>query len=121
VPFNRNPHFPLNSVMIMRALVGAQRDGAFGEQLAHAYNARWVEGRKLDDPTVIETVAEASGVGVGALARWVGDESVKAVLRRNTDSAAARGAFGAPTFFVGDEMVFGQDRLDGVEAAALAA
>lgn len=116
-PFRPNPHFPVNSLMAMRAIAGAQRDGDFAEVMTAAFRALWVEGRKLDDPKALEAMAEAAGVGVARLAHWVGDDGVKAQLRANTEHAVARGAFGVPTFFVGDEIFFGQDRLDWVEAA----
>lgn len=119
-PFALNPNSPVDTAMIMRAIVGAQRDGALEDVLAAAFKAMWVDGAKLDDPNVLEDVAESAGVGVAKLAGWISDESVKAHLRQNTEDAAARGAFGAPTFFVGDDMFFGQDRLEWVEAAARA-
>jgi len=118
VPFNPNPHFPLNTMMVMRAIVGAARAGDPGPLIAAAFKAMWVDQAKLDDPNALEQLAETIGVRVGTLAGWIGDDSVKAELRHNTDEAARRGAFGAPTCFVGGDMFFGQDRMEWVEEAA---
>jgi len=118
--FKPNPHFPVNTLMVMRAIAGAQRAGELDTLLPAAFRAMWVGEQKLDDPSSLEALAEAAGVGVSQLAHWIGDDTAKAQLRANTDHAAARGAFGAPTFFVGEEMFFGQDRMDWVAEAAAA-
>lgn len=118
VPFNPNPHFPLNTMMVMRAIVGAAHAGDAAALTAAAFKAMWVDQQKLDDPNALELLADNAGVGVAKLAGWISAETVKAELRRNTDEAARRGAFGAPTFFVDEDMFFGQDRLDWVEEAA---
>lgn len=120
VAFNPNPHFPVNTLMTMRAIAGAQQDGLFDAVAGAAFRAMWVDEEQLDNPNALERLADAAGVGVARLAHWIGDDTVKARLRANTDQAASRGAFGTPTFFVGTEMFFGQDRMDWVEAAALA-
>ena len=117
VLFKPNPHFPVNTMMVMRAIAGAQRDGLLELVLTAAFRAMWVGGQKLDDPIVLETLAETAGISVSKLASWIGDDSIKALLRLNTEKAASRGAFGAPTFFIGDEMFFGQDRMDWLEEA----
>ena len=120
VMFKPNPHFPVNTLMIMRAIAGAQRAGQLEPMLTAAFRAMWIGEQKLDDPNTLEALAEQTGIGVSTIAHWIGDETVKAILRKNTDEAARRGAFGAPTFFVGEEMFFGQDRMDWVEEALLA-
>lgn len=120
VIFKLNPHFPVNTMIIMRAIVGAQRAGQLDPLLTAAFRAMWVGGQKLDDPVILEHISEQADIRVAKLASWIGDDSVKAQLRTNTDHAAKRGAFGAPTFFVGDEMFFGQDRMDWVADAATA-
>lgn len=120
VPLNPNPHFPLNTMMVMRAIVGAARAGDANPLTAAAFKAMWVDQAKLDDPNALEQLAETIDVRVATLAGWIGDDSIKAELRHNTDDAARRGAFGAPTFFVGTEMFFGQDRMEWVEEAAAA-
>lgn len=120
VPFNPNPHFPLSTVMVMRAIIGASRDGDAAPLTAAAFKAMWVDQQKLDDPNALEMLADQAGIPVATLAGWISSDSVKAELRHNTDDAAQRGAFGAPTFFVGEEMFFGQDRMDWVAEALTA-
>ncbi len=119
VLFKINPYFPVNTLMVMRGVVGAQRAGELDPVLTAAFRAMWVGEQKLDDPIVLEHLAEKAGVGIRKFVGWISDDSVKAALRSNTERAAARGAFGAPTFFVGEEMFFGQDRMDWVEETLL--
>jgi hypothetical protein len=92
----------------------------FERYLATIYEAMWKEGANLGDPAVLATTLAAAGFDAEAFAALVGDPEVKARLVATTEEAVRRGVFGAPTFFVGDEMFFGQDRLDFV-AEALAA
>ena len=118
VPFNQNPHFPVNTLMAMRAIAGADIEGAMDSVAAAAFAAMWIDGMNLGDPTELEAFANKAGVGIDKFAGWITSDTAKAHLRANTDNAVQRGAFGAPTFFVNNEMFFGQDRLDWVEAAA---
>jgi 2-hydroxychromene-2-carboxylate isomerase len=104
-------------MMAMRAIAGAQLSGDILPVMTAAFRAMWVGEKKLDDPNALEALADAAGVSVAQLARWISDDTVKGQLRANTDQAANRGAFGAPTFFVGDEMFFGQDRMAWIEEA----
>lgn len=117
VPFHQNPHFPVNTLMAMRSIAGADLEGAMDVVAAAAFEAMWIDGVNLGDPTELETFANKSGIGIDAIAGWITSDTAKAHLRANTDNAVQRGAFGAPTFFVNNEMFFGQDRLDWVEAA----
>ena len=117
VPFHQNPHFPVNTLMAMRAIAGADLEGAMDVVAAAAFEAMWIDGVNLGDPTELETFANKSGIGIDAIAGGITSDTAKAHLRANTDNAVQRDAFGAPTFFVNNEMFFGQDRLDGVEAA----
>lgn len=117
VPFHLNPHFPVNTLMAMRAIAGAQLEDAMTDVAAAAFEAMWIDGMDLGDPTALEAFAEKAGVSIDKFAGWISSDTAKAHLRANTDHAVERGVFGAPTFFVGDEMFFGQDRMDWVEAA----
>jgi 2-hydroxychromene-2-carboxylate isomerase len=119
VPFRGNPHFPINTLLLMRSAVAAQRAGVFEPFHRAVYPAFWAEGENLGEPEVIARVVERAGLDARALLEAAGDAAVKAELRANTEEVVARGAFGAPTFFVGDEMFFGNDRLDFVERALL--
>jgi 2-hydroxychromene-2-carboxylate isomerase len=117
VPFGGNPHFPINTLLLMRTAVAAQHAGVFERFHRSVYPAFWVEGENLGDPDVIRRVVEREGIDARGLLEAAGSPHVKEELRASTEEAVARGAFGAPTFFVGDEMFFGNDRLDFVERA----
>jgi 2-hydroxychromene-2-carboxylate isomerase len=117
VPFRGNPHFPINTLLLMRTAVAAQRAGVFQPFHQAVYPAFWAEGENLGEPEVVIRVVEKAGLDARALLEAAGDPEVKAELRANTEEAVARGAFGAPTFFVEDQMFFGNDRLDFVERA----
>ena len=114
--YRMNPHFPVNTLLIMRGLIAARRAGVAETYVPVVLSAMWETGRKMDDPQVVEQVLTAAGLdGTGLLAATQ-DPDVKAELVANTEAAAARGAFGIPTFFVGEEMFFGKERLGQVEA-----
>lgn len=117
VRFQGNPHFPIDTLRIMRMAHAAQRADVFERYHAVLYPAFWVDGRNLGDEAVLSALLDAAGLDAGALLEAAADPEVKASLRATTDEAVARGAFGAPTFFVGDEMFFGADRLPFVERA----
>lgn len=111
VPLRFPSTFPVNSLLAMRALQGMSR--AERPAAAHrVFHAHWVEDRDISDPAVLTPL-----LGEAALAR-ANDPEVKDRLRRTTEEAVTRGAFGAPTFFVGETMFFGNDRLQFVEQAA---
>ena len=122
VPFRFNPHFPINTLTLMRGAAGLQirRPEEFEHYLATMYGAMWEDAANLGDPAVLAATLAGAGFDADAFAALVADPEVKARLVATTEEAVARGVFGAPTFFVGEEMFFGQDRLDFV-AQALAA
>lgn len=115
--FKMNPHFPVNTLLIMRGLIAARRAGVEGPYLEAVLTAMWEDGRKMDDPAVVAEALTAAGLDAKGLLEAAQDPEVKAELMAGTEAAAARGAFGIPTFFVGEEMFFGKDRLGQVEAA----
>jgi 2-hydroxychromene-2-carboxylate isomerase len=119
VPFAFNPHFPINTLTMMRGAVGLQmrQPEAFGRYVDTVFDALWVRRRNLGDAAELAAVVAQAGLVPDDFAALVADTEVKAALIANTDEAVARGVFGAPTCFVGDEMHFGQDRLDFVQAA----
>jgi len=121
VEFAFNPHFPINTLTLMRGAVGMQmrRPEAFARYLDAVFRALWISQRSLADAAVLaETLAQA-GFDNDQFLALVGDPDVKGKLVANTEEAVARGVFGAPTFFVGAQMFFGQDRLDFVREALL--
>jgi len=122
VPFEINPHFPVNTLQLMRGAVGyqARQPADFARYVDLVFRALWVEGRKLDDPAVLaQTLAEA-GLDAAQFLTMAADPQVKDALAGHTAEAVRRGVFGAPTFFVGTDMFFGQDRLAFVRQAAAA-
>ncbi|MBX3025841.1 2-hydroxychromene-2-carboxylate isomerase [bacterium] len=117
VPANPNPHFPVNTLGAMRAAVAALDVPGFADFHRAMFRAVWVDGRNLADEAVLRAAIEDAGLDAARLLERARDPAVKALLKRNGDEAVERGAFGAPTFFVGDEMFWGNDRLDFVEEA----
>ncbi|MDH1256955.1 MULTISPECIES: 2-hydroxychromene-2-carboxylate isomerase [Pseudomonas] len=114
-----NPHFPINTLILMRAVTGMQmrQPQRFAEFVDCLFRALWVEGRNLNDPQVIAAVLPENGFDPQEIMALTNDESVKAALKENTEAAIKRGVFGAPSMFIGDQLFFGQDRLDFVEEA----
>lgn len=119
VPYRHNPHFPINTLALMRAALGLQmrqpgRLPAFGDAV---YQAIWVDGRNMNDPAEVGRVLQEAGFDPQAVLALTQDPEVKDQLKAVTQQAVARGVFGAPTFFVGDQMFWGQDRIDFVREA----
>jgi 2-hydroxychromene-2-carboxylate isomerase len=114
-PYIWNPFFPINTLNLMRAAVAAQFEGVFEQYVDAAFHHMWEEPKKMDDPEVAVKALTASGLDTAKLFARAGDAEVKAKLIENTQSAVERGAFGSPTFFVGNEMFFGKEQLREVE------
>ncbi|ALH81731.1 disulfide bond formation protein DsbA [Sphingopyxis macrogoltabida] len=115
--FRLNPHFPVNTLLIMRGGIVAADEGVLDDYVDAVNRAMWEEGLKMDDPQVAATFLSENGFDGPALLARTQEPEIKAKLVANTEIAVARGVFGIPTFFVGDEMFFGKDRLAQVEAA----
>jgi 2-hydroxychromene-2-carboxylate isomerase len=113
--FAHNPFFPVNTLQIMRGAVAAKRLGCFERYVDDVYRHMWAEPKKMDDPAVVCAALAESGLPADRLIELAADPSVKQELRENTERSVARGTFGSPTFFVGDEIFFGKDRLREVE------
>jgi 2-hydroxychromene-2-carboxylate isomerase len=114
--FTFNPNFPVNTLMLMRGAVAAERDGVMESYCDAAFKAMWEDGRKMDDQSVFTETFREAGLDGDAILHGTQDPGVKAKLVQNTSEAVGRGVFGAPTFFVGDAMFFGKERLDQLEA-----
>ena len=119
VPYTHNPAFPISTLLLMRGAVGVQMrtPERFDAYLRAVFEAMWVEQRNLNDPAIVGTTLHKAGFDPAALLALADEPAVKEALRGNTDEAVQRGAFGAPTMFVGDTLFFGQDRLDFVREA----
>lgn len=117
VPFQSPPGFPVNTLQIMRTAHAALRDGVFETFHAAVFRAFWAEGQGVGDLRIFASVLAAAGLDAERLLAASLDPGVKAELRETTEEAVERGAFGAPTFFLEDEMFFGADRLPFLERA----
>ena len=113
--FRMNPHFPVNTLMLMRGLVAARLRGDEAAYLEVGLQGLWEEGLKLDDKEVLARRTAEAALDATRLLEDAQLPEVKQSLVETTDAVARRGAFGIPTFFVGEEMFFGKERLAQVE------
>jgi len=118
-PYVWNPFFPVNTLNLMRAAVAAQFEDVFATYVEAAFFHMWREPKKMDDPEVAVAALMSSGLDGARLLARAQEPEVKAKLLENTQKAVERGAFGSPTFFVGDEMFFGKEQLRDVEEMIL--
>jgi 2-hydroxychromene-2-carboxylate isomerase len=118
--FQRNPFFPVNTLMLMRGAVAAQSLGVFERYVDEMYRHMWAEPKKLDDPNVLRAALEESGLDSARFFALIQTPEVKDRLLENTRRSVERGTFGSPTFFVGEEIFFGKDRLRDVEELIMA-
>lgn len=113
--FKMNPNFPVNTLLLMRGAIAADMDGRLEEYVEAGLKHMWEDGLKMDDPEVYAHAMNEAGFNGQELIERTQDPEVKAALMANTEAAVNRGCFGIPSFFVGDEMFFGKDRLGQVE------
>ncbi|MHC6225951.1 2-hydroxychromene-2-carboxylate isomerase [Pseudomonas sp. X10] len=113
------PGFPVNTLGLMRGVIGTQlqHPERFDDLLSALFNGLWVQRRNLSDARLLDQTLEQAGFDPAGFHDLAGQPEVKEALKRATDEAVARGVFGAPTCFVGEQMFFGQDRLDFVAQA----
>ena len=117
IPFRFSSHFPANTLKAMRLVVVGAQQGKAQDVVLSAFFAMWAEDHNLEDPAVLLEVARAAGLDPEAALAAIETPEVKDQVRANSDEAISRGVFGAPAFFVGDELFWGNDRLQFVEAA----
>lgn len=115
--FSFNPHFPVNTLMLMRGAVAAEADGRLHDYVEAGLAAMWEQGLKMDDPDTFVAAMTGAGLDGEALLARTSDPEIKAKLAANTAAAVERGCFGIPTFYVGGEMFFGKERLGQIEDA----
>lgn len=118
VPYQWNPHFPINTLALMRGAIYAQREGFLIKYSDAIYKAIWADGLNMNDPNVVGKALKDAGLDVAKIVAGTQEQEIKDALKAATEEALQRGAFGAPTFFVGERMHFGQDRLPYVEELA---
>jgi 2-hydroxychromene-2-carboxylate isomerase len=119
VPFRHNPHFPINTLTLMRGATAMQmhqpdRLCAYADAV---FSAIWADAKNMNDPATLGAVLQEAGFDAQQLLALAGAPEVKDRLKSVTQDAVARGVFGAPTFFVDGRMYWGQDRLDFVKEA----
>jgi 2-hydroxychromene-2-carboxylate isomerase len=119
--YKMNPHFPVNTLAIMRGAVAARKLGIFERYVDEVYRHMWAEPRKLDDPAILRAALLESNLPADRLFELVQTQEVKDELTAETRRAVERGTFGSPTFFVDGEIYFGKDRLRDVEEAIASA
>lgn len=119
VPYRPNPHAPIDTLALMRGATGVQlrMHERLADYLRAVFDAMWVHPRNLGDPSELGATLHAAGFDPAEVAALAADPQVKDALRHTTDEALRRGVFGAPAMFVGEQMFFGQDRLDSVREA----
>jgi len=113
--FKTNPFFPVNTLQLMRGAVAAQAEGMFKPYFKAVYHHMWEEPKKMDDPAVMREALVSSGIDADRIIKRSQDQDIKDRLMQLTQDAVDRGAFGSPTFFVGNAMFFGKDQLRDVE------
>ena len=116
--YQRNPHFPVNTLQLMRGAVHARETHYYAEYIDAVYRHMWAEPKQMDDAEVAAAALEASGLPVQDIVAGMQSPEVKQRLIATTEDAVARGVFGSPSFFVGDELFFGKDKLREVEEEA---
>jgi 2-hydroxychromene-2-carboxylate isomerase len=117
--FRMNPHFPVNTLALMRGAVAAGEMELSEAYVAAIFHFMWEDPRKLDDPAVLEAALEEAGLPAEELLELAVDQTIKDQLVANTREAVELGVFGLPSFIVGGELYFGKDRLREVEEAIL--
>lgn len=120
IAFQFNPFFPINTLMLMRGAIAAQSLGVFERYVDEMFRHMWAEPKKMDDVNVLRAVLGESGFDSQRLFELAQDPAIKEKLQANTARSVERGTFGAPTFFVGQDIYFGKDRLREVEEAIAA-
>jgi 2-hydroxychromene-2-carboxylate isomerase len=114
--FAMNPHFPVNTLLLMRGAVAAEHAGVAEPYVEAMFQGMWEEGRKLDDPEIFGAALDSAGLPAERIVALAQEQAIKDELAANTEAAAARGLFGIPSFLVGDELYFGKDTLHEIEA-----
>jgi 2-hydroxychromene-2-carboxylate isomerase len=117
--FRPNPFFPVNTLTLMRGAVAARSLGIFDRYADEIYRHMWADPKKMDDPSVLRTALDESRLDAERILALAETREVKDQLLENTRRSVERGTFGSPTFFVGDEIFFGKDRLRDVEEMIL--
>jgi 2-hydroxychromene-2-carboxylate isomerase len=118
--FQINPFFPVNTLMMMRGAIAARPLAVFERYVDEMYRNMWADPKKMDDPNLYRAALDEAGLPTAKIIELIETKPVKDELIANTNGSVERGTFGSPTFYVGDEIYFGKDRLRDVEEAIVA-
>ncbi|WP_417496521.1 2-hydroxychromene-2-carboxylate isomerase [Maricaulis sp.] len=118
--FNFNPHFPVNTLALMRGAVAAEAEGVLAPYVEAMFHFMWEKPRKLDDGDVFHATLTEAGLPAERLLELIATPDIKAQLMANTQTAVDQGVFGIPSFVVDGELYFGKDRLESLAAALIA-
>tara|TARA_R110002124_G_scaffold75286_3_gene201933 strand:- start:3334 stop:3954 length:621 start_codon:yes stop_codon:yes gene_type:complete len=118
--FNFNPHFPVNTLALMRGAVAAEAEGVLAPYVDAMFHFMWEKPRKLDDGDVFHATLTEAGLPAERLLELIATPDIKAQLMANTQTAVDQGVFGIPSFVVDGELYFGKDRLESLAAALIA-
>jgi 2-hydroxychromene-2-carboxylate isomerase len=113
--FKANPFFPVNTLMMMRGAIAARSLGGFEHYVDEMFRNMWAEPRKMDNLEIFRAALTDAGFDANRFFDLIETREIKDELIRNTERSVERGTFGSPTFYVGDEIFFGKDRLREVE------
>jgi 2-hydroxychromene-2-carboxylate isomerase len=113
--FSSNPFFPVNTLQIMRGAIFAQGQGYFEQYVNEVYRHMWSEPKKMDETEIVISALNSSGLPGDEIMAGTQDPVVKQALIGNTERSVEMGSFGSPTFYVGNEIFFGKDKLVDVE------
>ncbi len=113
--FKSNPFFPVNTLMMMRGAIAARQLGVFERYVDEMFRNMWGDPKKMDDPNIFRAALDEAGLPTAKIVELIETQPVKDELIANTQRSVERGTFGSPTFYVGDEIFFGKDRLRDVE------
>lgn len=116
VEFKMNPHFPINTLQLMRGCYAAMEMGCFETYVDAMFDALWAKGKDMAKPEVVTEVLSDADIDADKLFTLIAQDEIKEKLKVNTAKSIEIGCFGAPSMFIDGEMFFGQDRLDFVEA-----
>jgi 2-hydroxychromene-2-carboxylate isomerase len=117
--FKSNSFFPVNTLMMMRGAIAARSLGVFERYVDEMYRNMWADPKKMDDPVVLRAAIDEARLPTARIFELIETQPVKDELLANTQRSVERGTFGSPTFYVGNEIFFGKDRLRDVEEMIL--
>ena len=118
--FQSNPFFPVNTLTMMRGAIAARQLGVFERYVDAMFRNMWGEPKKMDDPAIFRAALDEAGLPTAQILELIETRPVKDELIENTNRSVERGTFGSPTFYVGNEIFFGKDRLRDVEELIVA-